>query len=50
MTTMQDVADIAGVSKASVSLVLNGRDAGHVKPQTAELIRQTAAKLSLIHI
>ena len=45
MTTMQDVADIAGVSKASVSLVLNGRDAGHVKPQTAELIRQTAAKL-----
>lgn len=45
MTTMQDIADIAGVSKASVSLVLNGRDVGHVKPQTAELIRQTAAKL-----
>ncbi|WP_314688179.1 LacI family DNA-binding transcriptional regulator [uncultured Bifidobacterium sp.] len=45
MTTMQDIADLAGVSKATVSLVLNHHDAGRVNPETAEFIRRTADKL-----
>ncbi|MEE1295895.1 MAG: LacI family DNA-binding transcriptional regulator [Bifidobacterium sp.] len=45
MTTMKDVARAAGVSVATVSLVLNGREAGRVKPAMAERVREAARAL-----
>lgn len=45
MTTMKEVAQQAGVSVSTVSLVLNGRDSGRVKPQIAQRVRDTARAL-----
>ena len=45
MTTMKEIAEAAGVSISTVSLVLNGRDAGRVKAPLAALIREKADEL-----
>ncbi|MCI1219343.1 MAG: LacI family DNA-binding transcriptional regulator [Bifidobacterium sp.] len=45
MTTMKEIAQRTGVSVSTVSLVLNNRDAGRVKPGTASHVRQTAQAL-----
>ena len=45
MTTMKEIAEQTGVSVSSVSLVLNGHDAGRVKPEIATMVRKTAQKL-----
>ncbi|MBI0086342.1 MULTISPECIES: LacI family DNA-binding transcriptional regulator [Bifidobacterium] len=45
MTTMKQIAKELGVSVSSVSLVLNNRDHGRIKPTTAKQIRQTAERL-----
>lgn len=42
--TLRDVAQLAGVSVATVSKSLNGRD--HVRPETRELVLRAAEKLS----
>lgn len=44
-TTMQDIAREAGVSQATVSLVLNEATAGRVSKETANRVRQTASEL-----
>lgn len=47
--TQQDVADAAGVSRALVSCVLNGRaEEFGISPKTAERIRQTAAEMDYV--
>ncbi len=43
--TSRDVARAAGVSQATVSLVLGGKHRGRVSERTAELVRRTAADL-----
>ncbi|MGI5291765.1 LacI family DNA-binding transcriptional regulator [Nonomuraea polychroma] len=45
MATLKDVATRAGVSVSTVSLVMNGRDAGRVKPAIGERVRRAAAEL-----
>ncbi|PJM73666.1 LacI family transcriptional regulator [Bifidobacterium primatium] len=45
MTTMKEIAERTGVSISTVSLVLNKRDAGRVKPQVAAKVRETATQL-----
>ncbi|NEG70011.1 LacI family DNA-binding transcriptional regulator [Bifidobacterium choloepi] len=45
MTTMKEIAAAVGVSTATVSLVLNGRDKGRVKAALAEHVRRTAEEL-----
>ncbi|WEV69768.1 LacI family DNA-binding transcriptional regulator [Bifidobacterium sp. ESL0775] len=45
MLTMKNVAEKAGVSISTVSLVLNNRDAGRVKPKIATKVRQIADEL-----
>lgn len=45
MTTMKEVAKRTGVSVSTVSLVLNDRDEGRVKPAIAEQVRATAKRL-----
>ncbi|MBT1163313.1 MULTISPECIES: LacI family DNA-binding transcriptional regulator [Bifidobacterium] len=45
MVTMKHIANRAGVSISTVSLVLNGRDAGRVSPEVAERIRGIAESL-----
>ncbi|WEV74999.1 LacI family DNA-binding transcriptional regulator [Bifidobacterium sp. ESL0800] len=45
MMTMKDVAEKAGVSISTVSLVLNNRDAGRVKTQIAAKVREIADEL-----
>ena len=45
MTTMKEVAERTGVSVSTVSLVLNDRDEGRVKPAIAEQVRATAKRL-----
>ena len=42
MTTMKQVAQKAGVSVSTVSLVMNHRDVGRVKAEIAERVRKTA--------
>lgn len=42
---MKEIAEAAGVSISTVSLVLNGRDAGRVKAPLAALIREKADEL-----
>lgn len=43
MTTLKDIADMAGVSRGTVDRVLNGR--GTVRQETAERVRQIAQTL-----
>ncbi|GAA1392503.1 LacI family DNA-binding transcriptional regulator [Luteococcus peritonei] len=43
--TARDVAELAGVSRSAVSMVLNGRGDGDVSPENQEAIRQAAAQL-----
>jgi DNA-binding LacI/PurR family transcriptional regulator len=45
--TMDDVAKAAGVSKATISRVLSGASGG-CSPSTAELVRETAARLGYV--
>ncbi|NMN00122.1 LacI family transcriptional regulator [Bifidobacterium sp. DSM 109958] len=42
---MKEIAEKTGVSVSSVSLVLNGRDSGRVKPEIARRVRETAERL-----
>lgn len=42
MTTMKEIAERTGVSVSTVSLVLNDRDAGRVKPEIAQRVRAEA--------
>ena len=44
--TAQDVADLAGVSRSSVSLVLNGRGAGNLSEEKQKAIRAAAEQLA----
>lgn len=44
--TSQDVADLAGVSRSAVSLVLNGRGAGNIAADKQALIRAAARRLN----
>ena len=43
--TMEDVARVAGVSRTTVSFVLNNRDGARIPPQTRERVQQVAAEL-----
>ncbi|GAA1827420.1 LacI family DNA-binding transcriptional regulator [Microlunatus capsulatus] len=43
--TAQDVADLAGVSRSAVSLVLNGRGAGNISEEKQKAVRAAAAQL-----
>ncbi|MDE5641498.1 MAG: LacI family transcriptional regulator, partial [Bifidobacterium castoris] len=45
MTTMKQIAQCVGVSVSTVSLVLNGRDGGRVKPQIAQRVREAADEM-----
>lgn len=45
MTTMKQIAQRVGVSVSTVSLVLNGRDNGRVKPQIAQRVREAANEM-----
>jgi LacI family transcriptional regulator len=44
--TAQDVADLAGVSRSAVSLVLNGRAEGNISRAKQEAVREAARQLS----
>ncbi|HEY6681349.1 MAG TPA: LacI family DNA-binding transcriptional regulator [Propionibacteriaceae bacterium] len=44
--TAQDVADLAGVSRSAVSLVLNGRAQGHIARHKQQAIIEAARRLS----
>jgi LacI family transcriptional regulator len=44
-TTAQDVADLAGVSRSAVSLVLNGRADGNISRTKQEAVREAARQL-----
>jgi LacI family transcriptional regulator len=44
MITIRELSQLAGVSTATVSLVLNGKDEGRVSPATRDAIRELAAK------
>jgi LacI family transcriptional regulator len=44
--TAQDVADLAGVSRSAVSLVLNGRADGNISRAKQEAVREAARQLS----
>lgn len=48
MLTQRDIAAEVGVSVATVSLVLSGNDAGRVKPQIAERVREAADALGYV--
>ena len=43
--TAQDVADLAGVSRSAVSLVLNGRAEGNISRAKQEAVREAALQL-----
>lgn len=45
MITMKQIAAETGVSVSTVSLVMNNRDQGRVKPETSRAIRRTAEQL-----
>lgn len=45
MVTMKEIARETGVSVSTVSLVMNERDEGRVKPSIAERVREAAARL-----
>lgn len=42
---MKEIAEKTGVSVSTVSLVMNNRDAGRIKPDIARKVRKTAEKL-----
>ena len=44
--TAQDVADLAGVSRSAVSLVLNGRAQGHIARDKQQAIIDAARRLN----
>jgi DNA-binding LacI/PurR family transcriptional regulator len=44
--TAQDVADLAGVSRSAVSLVLNGRAEGHIAHDKQQAIIDAARQLN----
>ena len=44
-TTMEDVARAAGVSRTTVSFVLNNRDGARIAPETRERVHQVAVEL-----
>ena len=44
--TSQDVADLAGVSRSAVSLVLNGRAQGHIPRHKQQAIIEAARRLN----
>lgn len=46
--TSQDVADHAGVSRTTVSLVLNDVEGTHISPETRQKVRQAAEALGYI--
>ncbi len=46
--TAQDVADLAGVSRTAVSLVLNGHGAGNIAPKKQKAILAAAGKLNYV--
>ena len=46
--TSQDVADLAGVSRTTVSLVLNDVEGIHISPETRQKVRDAADKLGYI--
>lgn len=46
MPTLKDVASLAGVSAATVSLYLNGKAAGRISPQKQKLIDEALTQLS----
>jgi LacI family transcriptional regulator len=46
--TSQDVADLAGVSRTTVSLVLNDVEGIHISPETRQKVRNAAEKLGYI--
>lgn len=48
MTTLKDVGRHAGVSAATVSLVLNGRESGRVKPAVSARVRHAAEQLGYV--
>jgi LacI family transcriptional regulator len=48
MVTLRDIAEQVGVSVSSVSLVLNDRGRGRVRPDVAERIRAVAAELGYV--
>ena len=48
MTTMKEISQIAGVSISTVSLVLNNRDSGRIKPAIAEKIRKDCQRSRLL--
>lgn len=45
-TTAQDVADLAGVSRSAVSLVLNGRAKGNISAAKQQAVREAASRLN----
>jgi len=46
--TAQDVADLAGVSRSTVSLVLNGRAEGNISAAKQQAVREAAHRLHYI--
>jgi DNA-binding LacI/PurR family transcriptional regulator len=46
--TSQDVANLAGVSRTTVSLVLNDVEGIHISPETRQKVRDAAGKLGYI--
>jgi DNA-binding LacI/PurR family transcriptional regulator len=46
--TSQDVADIAGVSRTTVSLVLNDVAGTHISPETRQKVRKAAEQLGYV--
>lgn len=48
--TIREVAKLAGVSPSTVSRVLNGRDAEHMRPETKARVLQAIKKLDYIPI
>ena len=48
MVTMKQIANRAGVSISTVSLLLNNRDIGRVSPDVAERVRDIAAELGYL--
>ena len=48
MVTLKDIAAHVGVSASAVSLVLNDRDSGRVRPDVAAQIRQVALEMGYV--